>query len=316
MAITLCITYGTGHRPLEVQFTQPLVVLGRGKGSDVELPVPEVSLVHAEIRVEDDGAFITDRRSRNGTLVNGQELVPERRKLLRSNDRIAICGFEIEFIEGLAVHPSESRPDPKAEAYAFLRTILKKRGNLMEEHGGLVVLNGPESGRRISLAAPPAFLRIGRGEECEVRLDDGSASRVHAVLHMHWDGVHLEDLGSKNGTLLNGDPVRYQRLRDRDEIQAGATTLAFSDAASSWLEEVTSKSEKETMDYIPQVVESVKQEPPAVEPVEAEVPAPSPAREEPAVPIAQPRPLSDRAIMIIGGILLALSVIMLALFLR
>ena len=72
---------------------------------------------------------------------------------------------------------------------------------------------------------------IGREEECTVRLpDDGRVSRVHCSLNKQDDGSYaLTDEGSKNGTLVNGEPVVTAAipLADGDRIKVGDTTLVF-----------------------------------------------------------------------------------------
>ncbi len=73
----------------------------------------------------------------------------------------------------------------------------------------LYARSGPERGNRYPLAGP---MRIGRSAECEVRLADNRASRVHAVLERRADGMWIADNGSLNGTFVNGariaQPVR------------------------------------------------------------------------------------------------------------
>lgn len=70
-------------------------------------------------------------------------------------------------------------------------------------------------------------LILGRVAGCDVVLADGKASRRHAKIVVEAGVVELEDLGSSNGTLLNGKPVTRRVLRDRDEIQIGATVIVY-----------------------------------------------------------------------------------------
>ncbi len=82
----------------------------------------------------------------------------------------------------------------------------------------LVVKEGQLAGKRWPLDKPA--LMIGRGEDCDIVLPDRQVSRQHIrVLHDD-QGYAVEDLGSKNGTYLNGVPVQgIARLQDGDEIQ-------------------------------------------------------------------------------------------------
>jgi DNA-binding winged helix-turn-helix (wHTH) protein len=69
---------------------------------------------------------------------------------------------------------------------------------------------------------------LGRSDEAHVVLDLGRVSRLHARIVVLNDKVVLEDLGSKNGTFLRGQPVtRPSELQDGDEISIGRAVLVF-----------------------------------------------------------------------------------------
>lgn len=73
-------------------------------------------------------------------------------------------------------------------------------------------------------------LVIGRGKNCDIVLDDAKASRRHAKVIVESGVVEIEDLGSSNGTSLNGVQVDRRMLRDGDQVQIGKTTLTMRDA--------------------------------------------------------------------------------------
>lgn len=73
---------------------------------------------------------------------------------------------------------------------------------------------------------------IGRLKACDICLADKNASRQHAALEREGTGWALDDLGSTNGTLLNGEPVDRVRLRDGDRITIGITELTFHEPRS------------------------------------------------------------------------------------
>jgi DNA-binding response OmpR family regulator len=82
----------------------------------------------------------------------------------------------------------------------------------------LIGQSGPVTGQRWILTKPEAF--IGRDPTCEIIIPDRQVSRRHACLRRVEGGFELEDLGSKNGTHLNGTPLRgAQHLQDGDLIQ-------------------------------------------------------------------------------------------------
>lgn len=69
---------------------------------------------------------------------------------------------------------------------------------------------------------------IGR-VHCEIEIDDTKASRRHARLIVSGGVVEIEDLGSSNGTLLNGKKVERRMLRDGDVVQIGTTSLRYTE---------------------------------------------------------------------------------------
>jgi hypothetical protein len=66
---------------------------------------------------------------------------------------------------------------------------------------------------------------IGRGAEAEVQLADTGVSRRHAEVLVTTDGLQVTDLGSTNGTKVNGHPVSTVLVRDGDRITVGTTEL-------------------------------------------------------------------------------------------
>lgn len=83
----------------------------------------------------------------------------------------------------------------------------------------LIAYEGDQEGQRWTLDQIPAV--IGRSSECDIVLPKRQISRRHAQIEQDDDGYLLRDLGSKNGTYVNGDRVRGEpyRLQDGDEIQ-------------------------------------------------------------------------------------------------
>ncbi len=94
----------------------------------------------------------------------------------------------------------------------------------------LIAQAGPAAGHHWPLRQE--LLTIGREPTCDIVIPDRQVSRVHARLERDADGFILEDLGSKNGTHVNGAPVTGKvRLRDGDLIQVALIAkLAYVDS--------------------------------------------------------------------------------------
>jgi two-component system, cell cycle response regulator len=86
----------------------------------------------------------------------------------------------------------------------------------------LVVLAGANVGEMYEVKGT---LIIGRGREADVRVQGDGVSRKHVRLRASLGKVVLEDLGSTNGTFVNGERVATRSLEDGDKIQVGTTTI-------------------------------------------------------------------------------------------
>jgi two-component system cell cycle response regulator len=97
-------------------------------------------------------------------------------------------------------------------------------GDEDERSAILTVLRGKRRGETFQLEGASSVL--GRGDSTDIRLDDEGVSRLHAELIRLDDGaVQLRDLGSTNGTFVNGEKVTEQVLLDDDRVALGSTTL-------------------------------------------------------------------------------------------
>jgi len=131
-----------------------------------------------------------------------------------------------------------AREHARQEEYRFLGPVKvqlardpKLRQGALDIESSIVESEGPRAalvlpdGVRFPLTETGA--QIGRLPDCTVRLTDAQASRHHAEVSVHQGGFRIVDLGSTNGTLVNGTRITEQVLHDGDEIRVGATTLRF-----------------------------------------------------------------------------------------
>jgi len=84
-----------------------------------------------------------------------------------------------------------------------------------------------ESGEQRTIALTREWTRVGRSLAADVRFDDPTVSRRHALIVRHPDGVRLLDDRSLNGVFVNGARVDGKALQDGDEIIVGRYRLAF-----------------------------------------------------------------------------------------
>jgi hypothetical protein len=90
--------------------------------------------------------------------------------------------------------------------------------------GASLVIGEGEERRTVRLGS---VATIGRLPECEVSIADPGASRRHAQIREQAGVYTLTDLGSTNGTRLNGQTVQSRELADGDRITIGTTVLEF-----------------------------------------------------------------------------------------
>ena len=124
------------------------------------------------------------------------------------------------------IKPAKGSPDePDATMEGVTTTFLHSTESGDAPTGGprLVMLVGERPGRTFDLRAEQF---IGRATDCEVRLGDESVSRRHAVIRAGDGGLFvLEDLGSRNGTWVNGLPVDRRELALGDRIRIGSHSV-------------------------------------------------------------------------------------------
>lgn len=142
-----------------------------------------------------------------------------------------VCGATLEANE--RVCPACGAPAPVAaeETAAFSPLAAPDTGEEtqalpMGSGPALVVSKGPDAGERFVLAGE--IVTIGRDPASDIFLNDITVSRRHARIDRTDSGFVLGDVGSLNGTYVNGERIETHHLSAGDEVQIGKFRLRFS----------------------------------------------------------------------------------------
>jgi len=217
----LRVTEGTERGKRVIVDTDLLIGRGAPEGDGRLGEDPEISRRHARVSRAGDGQLtIEDLGSANGTFVNGERIDLPRE--LDVGDVIKVGKTLLQVTDRSGAVPEKSPPPPGAPAGEPSRVAA-------EAGEGLVVTAGTARGRRLALSDE---LVIGREVSGDGRLsDDHELSRRHARVTRDAGGqLTIEDLGSANGTFVNGIRVRGRLpLSVGDTIRIGLTTLELTD---------------------------------------------------------------------------------------
>lgn len=151
-------------------------------------------------------------------------------------DRERFAGFEDALTRELA---DAAREHARTEGYHFIGPVTVEldtdanlsagmfllSGEVREAEGGVVGALVLPDGGRVPVGDDP--VTIGRLTECDIVLSDTKVSRRHAEVRRDGVAVVVVDLGSTNGTQVNGAGIREKTLNDGDAITVGATVLRF-----------------------------------------------------------------------------------------
>ncbi len=119
-------------------------------------------------------------------------------------------------------------PDPEASGRTMIYSTAGRVAEPLEERArarqesALLLMGGKR------LVVGPAGVTLGRSRQCDVTVDDPNVSRTHAEVRPRGGSWVLSDLGSTNGSRLNGQRVEGSEvLKPGDEIELGTTVLQF-----------------------------------------------------------------------------------------
>ncbi len=124
----------------------------------------------------------------------------------------------------------EGRPWPESDADDLAWLEEARRG--IDRPGRYLAYESP--GDRVEVVPLNGeWTRIGRSLAADIRFDDPTVSRRHALIVRQPDGVRVLDDRSLNGVFVNGERVEWSALSDGDEILVGRHSLRFIDATEA-----------------------------------------------------------------------------------
>jgi pSer/pThr/pTyr-binding forkhead associated (FHA) protein/NADPH-dependent 2,4-dienoyl-CoA reductase/sulfur reductase-like enzyme len=194
--------------------------IGRRTTNDLVLDDLEVSGHHAQIRWDGSAYVLKDLKSRNGTFLNGVKIGAP--SALPDGATIRMGEKQLRFQFVLAAAPAEKRPISSAGLPVAAEKTPVTAAVPTSSLVGYLQLGEQQIDLRTS------GLSIGRGKQTDVMLDDPTVSYQHAQIVCQGDVPYLRDLGSSNGTYVNGELVSVpHRLQSGDVIKLGNTSLTF-----------------------------------------------------------------------------------------
>jgi len=193
--------------PLEVQEVR----VGRGSKNEIIIQDNEVSRNHLRLIRTPEGYELYDLDSSNGTFVNGQKV--EGVWLLGSQCIVELGdSITLEYRLG---HPSE---DPE------VADKFKSKQPIPVTSNAYMVVKLSESDDVSVYPIEAMTLSVGRSTTNDIVIIEPEMSREHFRLTLMPDGYYVEDIGSTNGTFLNGEEVvEPSKLFMHDKIQVGTT---------------------------------------------------------------------------------------------
>ena len=199
------------------QLTDDFARIGRAGDCAIVLHDAKVSSRHAELAVLDGGRVeVRDLHARNGTFVNGRRI--DGPVELRAGDELRVGDTTLAVAVPMQAPAPPSAPGPSQTTITRFPAFL-------------TVTSGERDGLRTEITAE-RFL-IGRNESCDLMLPDPGVSRQHAILTLKPDGgAVIADLGSRNGTFVNGEAIQNTaELRSGDQVRIATVDVVFEDLA-------------------------------------------------------------------------------------
>ncbi len=182
--------------------------IGSAPDAQVCLDRPSIAPVHAELQVQGQSVTLRVPDPSNEVSVNGKRV--QGVMSVRGGDTLGIDGVQMKLVvmEQAASQAAQQETLDADAGATRLRMAVPK-----------FVLRGV-SGAAFGKTFPVASaMTIGRAQECDISIPSEEISRRHAQVKPTQDGLAVEDLGSANGTYINGNRVQHGLLKAGDELR-------------------------------------------------------------------------------------------------
>lgn len=237
------------------KITKDKIWFGRDPNADIVLEASAVmvSRLHAEISRQENNFILTDNKSFNGTLVNGQRISAPTPVYHTDEIQLGLNGPILCFNSPSNVAPKgHSLAGQRAVAFgqqAVLQDLndeigsktISIRGDLSQQIS--TGQNMPQPTLLMSLNfGGKQILTIGReGGDSDIKLDGLQISNRHARLVQSNGGIAVEDLNSTNGVYINGQKISRQIISSNDAVQIGAFQIRIDSAGNIGVYDTRSK---------------------------------------------------------------------------
>jgi len=204
------------------------ITIGRTSDNDIVLDNRGISRRHAEIEIAGDTAVILDKESLNGTFINERRVDEE---VLKDKDVITIGKYNLIFncqsehvtklsdLDGTMVLHTKKHKERVRRDHADRQRV--------QLAGGGPILAGQQNASVQEYKIGPGVVTFGNAAWVNIRIKGWFISELQAKLAPVDDVYILTNVGRKNKTLVNGEPITEQQLKNGDLIQIGKTVFRF-----------------------------------------------------------------------------------------